>query len=1152
MPKRTDISSILIIGAGPIVIGQACEFDYSGTQACKALREEGYRVILVNSNPATIMTDPELADATYIEPITPEIVAKIIEKERPDALLPTMGGQTALNCALSLRRMGVLDQFGVKMIGASADAIDKAEDRELFREAMQKIGLATPKSALADASDLKKLDRDQHSAELARVKVMKLPPHAEAEALAAFQKSWDADEPARKRRYIEKGLIEALEALAEIGLPAIIRPSFTLAGTGGGIAYNKAEFFEIVERGLDASPTTEVLIEESVLGWKEFEMEVVRDRRDNCIIVCSIENLDPMGVHTGDSITIAPALTLTDKEYQVMRDAAIAVLREIGVETGGSNVQFAINPKDGRLVIIEMNPRVSRSSALASKATGFPIAKVAAKLAVGYTLDEIENDITGGATPASFEPTIDYIVTKIPRFAFEKFPGAEPVLTTSMKSVGEVMAIGRTFAESLQKALRSLETGLTGLDEITITGLGQGDDKNAIRAALGTPTPDRILNVAQAMRLGFTDEQIYDACAIDRWFLAEIRGIVDTEQEIRNKGLPTSAAVFRRLKSMGFSDARLGRLTGLSTDEVASRRRKLEVRPMFKRIDTCAAEFASPTAYMYSTYQTPFDGAAADEAAPSDKRKVVILGGGPNRIGQGIEFDYCCCHAAFALKDAGYETIMINCNPETVSTDYDTSDRLYFEPLTVEDVLEIIDAERSNGTLHGVIVQFGGQTPLKLAEALERANVPILGTSHDAIDLAEDRDRFKKLIETLGLRQPQSGVATSPTAAQAIAEAIGYPILIRPSYVLGGRAMEIIHDGSQLNRYLERLSGHLDRPSDLVVSEKRPLLIDSYLSDAIEVDVDCLADNHETFVAGIMEHIEEAGIHSGDSACALPPRSLDSPTIAELERQTRALAVALKVGGLMNVQYAIKDGEIYVLEVNPRASRTVPFVAKVIGIPVAKIAARVMAGEALTDFRLKPICFEGGCSKHIGVKEAVFPFARFPGVDTVLGPEMKSTGEVMGIDRSFEIAFAKSQIGGGTRLPKSGTVFVSVRDVDKARILDAIRLLEGLGFRVIATSGTQRYLAEHGITAHKVNKVAEGRPHIVDAIKNGDVQLVFNTTEGATALADSRSLRRAALLHKVPYYTTLSGAVAGALGIKAYLGGDFEVRALQAYFADET
>ncbi len=1152
MPKRTDIKSILIIGAGPIVIGQACEFDYSGTQACKALRAEGYRVVLVNSNPATIMTDPDLADATYIEPITPEIVAKIIEKERPDALLPTMGGQTALNCALSLRRMGVLDEFGVKMIGASADAIDKAEDRELFREAMQKIGLATPKSALADASDLKKLDRDQHAAEITRIKAQKLAPAAEAQALAAFQKSWDAEDPARKRRYIEKGLIEALDALSDIGLPAIIRPSFTLAGTGGGIAYNKAEFFEIVERGLDASPTTEVLIEESVLGWKEFEMEVVRDRNDNCIIVCSIENLDPMGVHTGNSITIAPALTLTDKEYQIMRNASIAVLREIGVETGGSNVQFAVNPKDGRLVIIEMNPRVSRSSALASKATGFPIAKVAAKLAVGYTLDEIENDITGGATPASFEPTIDYIVTKVPRFAFEKFPGAEPVLTTSMKSVGEAMAIGRTFAESLQKALRSLETGLTGLDEVTIEGLGQGDDKNAIRAALGTPTPDRLLNVAQAMRLGFTDEQIHDACAIDPWFLAEIRAIVDMEAEIRAKGLPTDTAGLRQLKSMGFSDARLAKLTGLSTEDVATRRHQLGVRPVYKRIDTCAAEFASPTAYMYSSYQAPFAGTPADEAAPSDREKIVILGGGPNRIGQGIEFDYCCCHAAFALKEAGYETIMVNCNPETVSTDYDTSDRLYFEPLTTEDVIEIIDTERSNGTLRGVIVQFGGQTPLKLAEALERAKVPILGTSPDAIDLAEDRDRFKKLIATLGLRQPESEIATSPDAAREIAEHIGYPVLIRPSYVLGGRAMEILNDSAQLDRYLARLAGHLDRPSELVISDRRPLLIDRYLSDAVEVDVDCLADGRDTFIAGIMEHIEEAGIHSGNSACALPPSNLDKTIIAELGRQTRALALALKVGGLMNVQYAIKDGEIYVLEVNPRASRTVPFVAKVVGVPVAKIAARIMAGEPLASFGLKPISFEPGHSKHIGVKEAVFPFARFPGVDTVLGPEMKSTGEVMGLDRSFAIAFAKSQIGGGTRLPKSGTVFVSVRDVDKPRILDAVRLLENLGFRVIATSGTQRYLAENGVKAHKVNKVAEGRPHIVDAIKNGDVQLVFNTTEGATALADSRSLRRAALLHKVPYYTTLSGAVAGALGIKAYLEGDFEVRALQAYFADET
>jgi carbamoyl-phosphate synthase large subunit len=1097
MPKRTDISSILIIGAGPIVIGQACEFDYSGTQACKALKAEGYRIVLVNSNPATIMTDPDLADATYVEPITPEMVAKIIEAERPDALLPTMGGQTALNCALSLRKMGVLRKFGVKMIGATAEAIDKAEDRELFREAMHRIGLATPRS------------------------------------------------------HQVKTLVAALVALEDIGLPAIIRPSFTLGGTGGGIAYNKSEFIEIVERGIDASPTSEVLIEESVLGWKEFEMEVVRDRNDNCIIVCSIENVDPMGVHTGDSITVAPALTLTDKEYQVMRDASIAVLREIGVETGGSNVQFAVNPADGRLVIIEMNPRVSRSSALASKATGFPIAKVAAKLAVGYTLDEVANDITGGATPASFEPTIDYVVTKVPRFAFEKFPGAEPVLTTSMKSVGEAMAIGRTFQESLQKALRSLETGLTGLDEIEIEGLGQGDDKNAIRAALGTPTPDRLLKVAQAMRLGVSDEQIHASCRIDPWFLAEIRGIVEMEAQVRSKGLPASAATFCRLNGMGFSDARLGRLTGLDAEAVSRRRHALGVRPVFKRIDTCAAEFASPTAYMYSAYETPFAGRASDEAAPSPRDKVVILGGGPNRIGQGIEFDYCCCHAAFALKEVGFETIMVNCNPETVSTDYDTSDRLYFEPLTAEDVLEIIECERANGRLHGVIVQFGGQTPLKLAEPLERANIPILGTSPDAIDLAEDRDRFKKLLERLELRQAQSGIATSPTQARAIAETIGFPVVIRPSYVLGGRAMEIVHDPAHLARYVARLASDLDRPSELVVSDRRPLLIDRYLSDAIEVDVDCIADGKDVYIAGIMEHIEEAGVHSGDSACSLPPHSLKPATIRELERQTRALALALNVVGLMNVQYAIKNGEIYVLEVNPRASRTVPFVAKVIGKPVAKIAARIMAGETLASFKLKPQRFDPGTAHHIGVKEAVFPFARFPGVDTVLGPEMKSTGEVMGLDRSFEVAFAKSQLGGGSRVPREGTVFVSVRDVDKPRILDAVRLLRELGFEVIATSGTQRFLTAHGIEAAKVNKVLEGRPHIVDRITNGGVQLVFNTTEGATALADSRSLRRAALLHKVPYYTTLSGAVAAAQGIKAQLAGDLEVRALQSYFSGQ-
>jgi carbamoyl-phosphate synthase large subunit len=1089
MPKRTDIKSILIIGAGPIVIGQACEFDYSGTQACKALKSEGYRIVLVNSNPATIMTDPDVADATYVEPITPEIVAKIIEKERPDALLPTMGGQTALNTALSLNKMGVLNRCNVEMIGATAHAIDMAEDRKLFREAMQRIGLETPRSKQV------------------------------------------------------KTLIQALEALEDIGLPAIIRPSFTLGGTGGGVAYNKAEFIDIVERGIDASPTSEVLIEESVLGWKEFEMEVVRDRNDNCIIVCSIENLDPMGVHTGDSITIAPALTLTDKEYQIMRDASIAVLREIGVETGGSNVQFAVDPQDGRLVVIEMNPRVSRSSALASKATGFPIAKVAAKLAVGYTLDEVANDITGGATPASFEPTIDYVVTKIPRFAFEKFPGAEPVLTTSMKSVGEVMAIGRSFQESLQKALRSLENGFTGLDEIAIEGVGQGDDKNAVRAALGTPTPERLLKVAQAMRLGFSDQDIHSSCRIDLWFLAEIRELVETEARIRSKGLPAGPGALRSLKAMGFSDARLAKLAGITPEAVTQHRRALGVRPVFKRIDSCAAEFASPTAYMYSTYAAPFAGAPACEAAPSDRRKVVILGGGPNRIGQGIEFDYCCCHASFALKEIGYETIMINCNPETVSTDYDTSDRLYFEPLTTEDVLEIIDVERSRGNLHGVIVQFGGQTPLKLAHPLEQANVPILGTSPDMIDLAEDRDRFKKLLDKLELRQPLNGIATTLEEARSIAETIGYPIVIRPSYVLGGRAMEIVLDAVQLDRYFARLAGDLGRPSELVVSEKRPLLIDRYLSDAIEVDVDCLADRKDTMIVGIMEHIEEAGIHSGDSACALPPHSLSASAIAELERQTRALALALEVGGLMNVQFAIKNGDLYVLEVNPRASRTVPFVAKVIGMPVARIAARIMAGETLASMRLEPARFD-----HIGVKEAVFPFARFPGVDTVLGPEMKSTGEVMGIDRNFAIAFAKSQIGGGSRLPREGTVFVSVRDSDKPRVIEAVRLLVALGFRIIATSGTQRYLAQQGVPASKINKVLEGRPHIVDAIKNGEVQLVFNTTDGATALADSRPLRRAALLHKVPYYTTLSGAVAAAQGIKAYLGGDLEVRALQSYF----
>src|SRR4051794_25651247 len=1184
MPKRTDIKSILIIGAGPIVIGQACEFDYSGTQACKALKAEGYRIVLVNSNPATIMTDPELADATYIEPITPEIVARIIEKERNVApggfaLLPTMGGQTALNCALSLRRMGVLEKFDIEMIGATADAIDKAEDRALFRDAMTKIGLETPRSKLANASELKRQDRDKYKLERAHIEGRDLADAQKQKMLADYELEWRKGEPERRERYQDRALIEALEALDYVGLPAIIRPSFTLGGTGGGIAYTKGEFLEIVERGLDASPTNEVLIEESVLGWKEFEMEVVRDKADNCIIICSIENVDPMGVHTGDSITIAPALTLTDKEYQIMRDASIAVLREIGVETGGSNVQFAVNPEDGRLVIIEMNPRVSRSSALASKATGFPIAKVAAKLAVGYTLDEIANDITAGATPASFEPTIDYVVTKIPRFAFEKFPGAEQTLTTSMKSVGEAMAIGRTFQESLQKALRSLETGLTGLDEITIDGLGLGDDKNVIRATLGTPTPDRLLKVAQAMRLGFTDDEIFIACKIDAWFLAQLRGIVETEDQIftagkmvawspaqprgmgepedqtRRRGLPATAGAFRRLKAMGFSDARLAVLARRTEAEITAARRALNVRPVFKRIDTCAAEFASPTAYMYSTYEAPFAGEAANEAQPSDKKKVIILGGGPNRIGQGIEFDYCCCHACFALHEAGYESIMVNCNPETVSTDYDTSDRLYFEPLTPEDVLEIIDTERSNGTLHGVIVQFGGQTPLKLAGALEKADVPILGTSPDAIDLAEDRNRFKLLLDRLKLRQPENGIAYSVEQARLIAADLGYPFVVRPSYVLGGRAMQIIREEQQLGDYLldtlPELVPHDVKaryPNDKTgqintVLGKNPLLFDRYLSDAIEVDVDCLADGKDTFIAGIMEHIEEAGIHSGDSACSLPPHSLDAKTIEELERQTRALALALNVGGLMNVQYAIKDGDIYVLEVNPRASRTVPFVAKVIGLPVAKIAARVMAGESLKSFNLKT-----AHPKHRAVKEAVFPFARFPGVDTVLGPEMKSTGEVMGIDISFEIAFAKSQIGGGTNLPRAGTVFVSVRDSDKARILPSIKMLAALGFKTIATSGTQRYLAAQGVEASKINKVLEGRPHIVDVIKNGGVQLVFNTTDGAAALADSRSLRNAALLHKVPYYTTLSGAVAAAQGIKAQLEGDLQVRALQSYF----
>jgi len=1143
MPKRTDIQTILIIGAGPIVIGQACEFDYSGTQACKALKAEGYRIVLVNSNPATIMTDPELADATYVEPITPEVVAKIIERERPDALLPTMGGQTALNTALSLARQGVLAKFGVEMIGAKAEAIDKAEDRKLFRDAMTRIGLATPKSMLANASELKRQDRGRHAAELARIEGLDAGPEEKERLQAACLKQWRADEHNRHKRYQELALLKAMEGLQLVGLPAIIRPSFTLGGTGGGIAYNREEFRDIVERGLQASPTTEVLVEESVLGWKEFEMEVVRDCADNCIIVCSIENVDPMGVHTGDSITVAPALTLTDKEYQIMRNASIAVLREIGVDTGGSNVQFAVNPVDGRLVIIEMNPRVSRSSALASKATGFPIAKVAAKLAVGYTLDELENDITGGATPASFEPTIDYVVTKIPRFAFEKFPGAERTLTTSMKSVGEVMAIGRTFAESLQKALRGLESGLTGLDDLALDGLGQGDDKNVIRAALGQPTPDRILKVAQAMRLGVDHEQIHASCRIDPWFLARIQEIVDMEARVRAHGLPGSAEQLRALKAMGFSDARLAKLAGLGEAEVRKRRIGLKVQPAFKRIDTCAAEFASPTAYMYSTYERGLTGQPVCEADPSTRDKVVILGGGPNRIGQGIEFDYCCCHAAFALSKAGTETIMINCNPETVSTDYDTSDRLYFEPLTAEDVLEIIRVEQSKGRLRGVIVQFGGQTPLKLAGALEEAGVPILGTSPDAIDLAEDRDRFKALVDRLQLKQPESGIARTPAEARSVADKLGYPVMIRPSYVLGGRAMEIVADGAEIDRYVARLSATLDQPSELIVSERRPLLIDRYLADATEVDVDCLSDGRDTFIAGIMEHIEEAGIHSGDSACSLPAHSLASSILVRLEKQTRDLALALKVVGLMNVQYAVKGREIYILEVNPRASRTVPFVAKVIGRPIAGIAARVMNGEPLASFKLK-----SDKLGHVAVKEAVFPFARFPGVDTILGPEMRSTGEVMGIDRDYAMAFAKSQLGAGNTLPLGGAVFVSLRDDDKEGILGAMRDLADLGFRILATRGTKRALEAHGIPCEQVNKVLEGRPHIVDLMKNGEAHLVFNTTDGAKALADSKDIRRTALLYHIPYYTTLAGALAATQAIKALAAGTLTVAPLQSFF----
>ena len=1076
MPRRTDINSILIIGAGPIVIGQACEFDYSGAQACKALKAEGYRVILINSNPATIMTDPGLADATYIEPITPEFVERIIARERPDALLPTMGGQTALNTAMRLDASGVLKRYGVEMIGADAEVIDRAEDRLKFRDAMSEIGVESPRS------------------------------------------------------HIAHNMMEARAGLALIGLPAVIRPSFTMGGAGGGIAYNREEFEQIVQSGLDASPTSEVLVEESVLGWKEYEMEVVRDRADNCIIICAIENIDAMGVHTGDSVTVAPALTLTDREYQRMRDVSIACLRRIGVETGGSNVQFAINPADGRMVVIEMNPRVSRSSALASKATGFPIAKIAAKLAVGYTLDELANDITR-TTPASFEPSIDYVVVKIPRFTFEKFPGTPATLTTSMKSVGEAMAVGRSFAEALQKGLRSMETGLSGLDPVEVPGDGSLE---AFQASLSVPRPDRLLMAAQALRAGIAVADIHEACRFDPWFLRELARIVAAEQAVARDGLPHERVALRRLKALGFSDGQLARLAG--TDEAAVRalRARLRVEPVFKRIDTCAGEFASATPYMYSTYEGGF-GEPECEAAPTTARKIVILGGGPNRIGQGIEFDYCCVHAAYALREAGFETIMVNCNPETVSTDYDTSDRLYFEPLTAEHVIALVRREQARGEVVGCIVQYGGQTPLKLSHALTEAGIPILGTTADAIDVAEDRERFQALLSRLGLLQPENGTIRAAHEADAVVARIGFPVVIRPSYVLGGRAMEIVHDTPQLHRYLREA---------VQVSGDNPVLIDRYLNDAIEVDVDCICDGERVFVAGVMEHIEEAGIHSGDSACALPPYSLSPAIIAELHEQTGAMARALGVVGLMNVQFAIKEDAIYVLEVNPRASRTVPFVAKATGIPVAKIGARVMAGARLDAFKL-----EGqAVAPHVAVKEAVFPFNRFPNIDTILGPEMKSTGEVMGLDATFDRAFAKSQLGAGVRLPDSGTVFLSVRDADKTAALAVARRLIDLGFAISATRGTAARLREAGLAVSRMNKVSEGRPHCVDAIRSGEIQLVINTAAGAQSVSDSFDIRRNALTHGVPHYTTIAGARAAAHAIAALRGGKLEVAPLQAYF----
>ena len=1048
MPRRTDLKSILIIGAGPIIIGQACEFDYSGAQACKALKEEGYRIILVNSNPATIMTDPEMADATYIEPINWQMLEKIIAIERPGALLPTMGGQTALNSALDLARHGVLEKYGVEMIGASREAIDKAEDREKFKFAMNKIGLASPRSALA------------HSVE------------------------------------------EALQVQAMVGFPTVIRPSFTLGGTGGGIAYNLEEFLAICERGLEASPTKELLVEESVIGWKEFEMEVVRDRKDNCIIVCSIENFDPMGVHTGDSITVAPAQTLTDKEYQIMRDASIRVLREIGVDTGGSNVQFAVNPKNGRMLIIEMNPRVSRSSALASKATGFPIAKVAAKLAIGYTLDELRNEITGGATPASFEPTIDYVVTKLPRFAFEKFPRVDDRLTTQMKSVGEVMAIGRTFQESLQKALRGLETGSEGLDEKTA-------DRDVIENELGHVGPERIWYIADAFRCGMKVNEAHELTSIDPWFLAQIEDLVRQEQFLKEKKLDQLSEVeLRRLKRSGFSDVRLSRLLNASEVAVRQKRWQLALRPVYKRVDTCAAEFATHTAYMYSTYEEEC------EAQPTRKRKILVLGGGPNRIGQGIEFDYCCVHAALALREDGFETIMVNCNPETVSTDYDTSDRLYFEPLTLEDVLEIVHVENPQG----VIVQYGGQTPLKLARDLEASRVPIIGTTPDMIDCAEDRERFRKMLDELNLKQAPNRTARTPQKALRLAEEIGYPLVVRPSYVLGGRAMEIVHQQEDLERYMREA---------VKVSNDSPVLLDRFLNDATEVDVDAVCDGKDVLIGGIMEHIEQAGVHSGDSACSLPPFSLSEKLQDELRRQTTVLAYALKVVGLMNVQYAIQGETVYVLEVNPRASRTVPFVSKATGLPLAKIAARCMVGRTLKQQAVTT----GVVPKYFCVKEAVFPFIKFPGADTILGPEMKSTGEVMGVGATFPEAFVKSQIAAGEKLPSSGRVFISVRNADKPRTVEIAKTLQSLGFSLVATRGTAAVLATAGIAVAPVNKVAEGRPHIVDMIKNGEISLIVNTVEDKRAVHDSYSIRRAALQRRVAYYTTLAGARAACAGI---------------------